>query len=136
MALIGVDYCLDLIGLEDDEQRQRIMNNGLADFKDFCIVTEDDIGDMAKVFGKRTVTEESILFGYGRIKRLKSLMHGVQDKLCCSDPINHKNFTLDEMNEATKRTAARKVKGEQSKTTSKVAEPSKFTKKAQWPSFY
>ncbi len=136
MALVGVNYCLELIGFDDDEPRHWIMDDGQKEFEDFSNATEDDISDMAEAFRKRIVMEGRVLFGHGRIKKLKGLMHWVQDKLCCSDPIDHNKFTLDEMNEAIERAAARKVEQEQSETTSKVAEPSKFTKESQWPSFY
>ena len=50
MALDGVEYCLDIIGFNDAEERNRIMDDGLGEFSDFKTATESDISDMAEAF--------------------------------------------------------------------------------------
>ena len=52
MALNGVEYCLNIIGFNDAKERNRIMDNGFCEFANFKTVTEADISDMAKTFGK------------------------------------------------------------------------------------
>ncbi len=80
MALDGVEYCLDIIGFNDAEERNRIMDDGLGEFSDFRTVTEADIGNMAEAFAKRMNANGKIIFGHGRTKGLKGLMHWIQDQ--------------------------------------------------------
>ncbi|KAI2513139.1 Reverse transcriptase (RNA-dependent DNA polymerase) [Fragilaria crotonensis] len=60
--LVGMNHVLNVIGFEDINERDNIMEAGLAQFEDFCYLVEKDIRDMADEFweayaGKRTVTE-------------------------------------------------------------------------------
>jgi hypothetical protein len=43
VPLVGVDFLLNAIGFNIEEQRQRIMAAGLADYKDFRYLVEKDI---------------------------------------------------------------------------------------------
>ena len=52
MALTGINYCLDLIGFDNNNERLRIRNDRPDNFADFRIITSDDINKMAKAFGK------------------------------------------------------------------------------------
>ena len=108
MDLDGVKHCLNVIGFNNANERNRIMDDGLAEFVNFKQVTERDISDMAEAFSKRTVADGRIIFGHGRTKGLKGLMHWVQDQYRCNDLIVFIDFTVNEMNLALERAHSRK----------------------------
>jgi len=66
VPLEGVDFLLDAIGFNVAEERERIMEAGLADYEDFRYLVEKDIQDMADEFGKHTQQNGRIIFGLGR----------------------------------------------------------------------
>ncbi len=134
-ALNGLNYCYNLIGFATQQHRQRLQDDGLATFEDFRNVMESDIGDMAEAFAKRSIAEGKIIFSHGRTKRLKGLMHWIQDCFRCNDQVDHNDFTLDAVHEALARAAAGKVEADQSDITSTAAKPKQFTKESDWPSF-
>ena len=51
-ALVGMNHALNVIGFEDINERDNIMEAGLAQFEDFRYLVEKDIRDMADEFGK------------------------------------------------------------------------------------
>lgn len=59
---------LQLIGFENEIDRDAIMEAGIGQFKDFRYLVEKDIRDMANEFGKRTIANGQIVFGLGRTK--------------------------------------------------------------------
>jgi hypothetical protein len=61
-----VNFLLNAIGFIIEEQRERIMASGLANYEDFCYLVEKDIRDMADEFGKRSQQNGRIIFGLGR----------------------------------------------------------------------
>ena len=112
------------------------MDDGLGEFSDFKTATESNISDMAEAFAKRTNANGKIIFGHGRMKGLKGLMHWIQDQYRCNNQIVHVNFTLKEMHLALEQAHSCKQEREQMETVSKAATPAKFSKEWQWPSFY
>jgi hypothetical protein len=66
-ALVGMNHVLNAIGFEGANERDNIMEAGLA------------ICDMADEFGKRAQANGRIVFGLGRTKNLVGVMHWVQD---------------------------------------------------------
>ncbi len=104
-------------------------------FDAFKHVTESNIGDMAEAFAKQNAAEGKIIFVHGCTKKLKGLMHWIQDKHRCNGAIDHAEFTLAAMEEALGRAAARKVESDQNETTAKAAMPEKFKKEVDWSSF-
>ena len=98
MALNGLEHYLNLIGFGKPSERQRILQDCLKNFKNFRNVTESDISDMAEAFAKQTNAEGKSVFGCGRTKRFKGLMHWVHDHFCCDNPVSHNDFTLNAMN--------------------------------------
>ena len=77
--LTDMHYLLDAIGFNIAEQRELIIQAGLADYEDFRYLNEKDIRDMAEEFGKRTVPNGRIIFGLGRTKKLIGIMNWIQD---------------------------------------------------------
>jgi hypothetical protein len=77
---LGMNHVLkNVIGFEGANERNNIMDAGLAQFEDFRYLVEKDVRDMADKFGKRTQANGRIVFGLGRTKKLVSVMHWVQD---------------------------------------------------------
>jgi hypothetical protein len=79
VPLEGVDFLLDAIGFHNPAECLRIMQAGLADYKDFHYLVNKDIQDMAEDFSMRTVAQGCITFNLGCIKKLSGVMHWVQD---------------------------------------------------------
>jgi hypothetical protein len=52
VALEGIDFLLDAIGFNDENERARIMEAGLADYEDFRYLVAKDISGMADEFAK------------------------------------------------------------------------------------
>ena len=96
VALVGMNHILNVIGFDNINDRDSIMEAGLAQFEDFCYLIEKDIRDMADKFGKRTQANGRIVFGLGRTKKLIGVTHWVQDCYRASDIPNHEHFDEEE----------------------------------------
>jgi hypothetical protein len=91
--LEGMNVLLNAVGFNIAEQRARIMEVGLANYKDFCYLVEKDIQDMAEEFGKHSQQNGWIIFGLGSTKKLTEvLMHWIQDCHHTSNVLDHNNF--------------------------------------------
>ncbi len=134
-ALDGLNYCFNVIGFTTQQQRQRLQDDGIVTYEDFHHVTENDMGDMAEAFSKKTNAEGKIIFRHSQTKRLKRLMHWIQDCYQCNNQVDHNNFDLNAMHEALDRAATRKVEADQSDTTSTAVKPKKLVEESDWPSF-
>jgi hypothetical protein len=133
MPLEGVDFLLDAIGFNVAEDRERIMEAGLADYEDFRYLVEKDIRDMADEFGKRTQQNGRIIFGLGRTKKLTGVMHWIQDCHRTSDAPDHNNFNEEALAEAQSRALVRKSDIDLVDTNTKAADPGKFKEERKWP---
>jgi hypothetical protein len=100
VALVGMNHVLNVIGFDDVNDRDNIMEAGLAQFEDFRYLVEKDIRDMADEVGKRTQANGRIVFGLGRTKKLIGVMHWVQDCYRASDIPNHEHFDEEALFEA------------------------------------
>jgi hypothetical protein len=131
--LEGVDFLLNAIGFIIEEQRERIMASGLADYEDFRYLVEKDIRDMADEFGKRSQQNGRIIFGLGRTKKLTGVMHWIQDCHRTSDVPDHNNFSEQALAEAQSRALVRKSDINLVDTNTKAADPGKFKDERKWP---
>ena len=109
VPLEGMDFLLNAIGFNIAEERERIMEAGLADYEDFRYLVEKDIRDMAEEFGKRTQQNGRIIFGLGRTKKLTGVMHWIQDCHHTSDILDHNNFNEQALAEAQSHALIRKL---------------------------
>jgi hypothetical protein len=132
-ALVGMNHVLNVIGFAGADDRNNIMDGGLAQFEDFRYLVERDIRDMADDFGKRTQANGRIVFGLGRTKKLVGVMHWVHDCYRASDVPNHEHFDEETLFEALSMAQIRKLDMELVATNSKAADPGKFNDERKWP---
>ena len=78
-AVNPIGHCLSIIGFNTAQSRQRIMEDAFTTFEDFRLLNERDISKLAEAFGKCTQADGRIIFGLSRTKKLKGLMHWIQD---------------------------------------------------------
>jgi hypothetical protein len=133
-ALVGMNHVLIVIGFEGANERDNIMDAGLAQFEDFRYLVEKVIRDMADEFGKLAQANGRIVFGLGRTKKLVGVMHWVQD--CCyraSNIPNHEHFDEEELFEALSMAQIRRSDMELVATNSKAADPGTFKDERKWP---
>jgi len=131
--LTDMHYLLDAIGFNIAEQRELIIQAGLADYEDFRYLNEKDIRDMAEEFGKRTVPNGRIIFGLGRTKKLIGIMNWIQDCHRTSDIPDYSDFNEQALAEAQSRALIRKSDVELVDTNTKAADPGKFKDERKWP---
>jgi hypothetical protein len=133
LPLVGMHFLLNAIGFNIAEQRELIMEAGLADYEDFRHLNDKDIRDMAEEFHKRTIPNGRIIFGLGRTKKLIGIMHWIQDCYRASDVPDHNNFSEQALAEAQSRALIRKSDVELVDTNTKAADPKKFKDERKWP---
>lgn len=131
--LEGVEFLLSVIGFNDPDQRQRIMEAGLGSYEDFRYLVEKDIRDMAEEFGKRSQNNGRIIFGLGRTKKLTGVMHWIQDNFRTSEVPNHNDFNEGMLAEVLSRAMVRKSDIDLVDTNTKAANPGKFKDERKWP---
>jgi hypothetical protein len=61
------------------QQRLDVSTDGFVGYGDMNILSEKDVGDLAKAFADRTVANGRIAFGSRQQNLLKSTIHWVQD---------------------------------------------------------
>jgi len=125
LPLVGMHFLLNAIGFNIAEQRELIMEAGLADYEDFRHLNDKDIRDMAEEFHKRTIPNGRIIFGLGRTKELIGIMHWIQDCYRASDIPDHNDFNEQALAEAQSRALIRKSDVELVDTNTKAADPKK-----------
>ena len=128
-----LDEILELIGVLDAAHRVRIIEesfpNGVSDFRS---LTSSDIVDMAKDYNNRRTANQRINIGLAKVRRLKGVMHLIQDCVKTNKPLDQADVTLDTINTALERAAARKTFTDQMDTNAKSANPGKFEKEKDW----
>ena len=74
-----IEQMLTWIGFNIQGNRTSIINDAFSTFSDIQALTEKDIKDLQESFARRTAQNDRINFGICRTKRLKNMMHWVQD---------------------------------------------------------
>ena len=133
VPLEGMDFLLNAIGFNIAEEREHIMEAGLADYEDFRYLVKKDIWDMAEEFGKHTQQNGRIIFGLGRTKKLTGVMHWIQDCHHTSDVPDHNNFNKQVLAEVQSSALIRKSDIDLVDTNTKAADPGKFKDECKWP---
>lgn len=124
-----MDVTLTWIGFNLDVNRQAIRTD-IAELEDMLDITEKDISDLSESYAKRTVNDGRIIFGLQRTKRLKAMLHWVQDFYRVSaepsiDGINAISFK-EALAVAAKRAVIRKQEAKDSSSVSSEASPGKL----------
>ena len=70
---------LQLVGFTTEEQRNSIYNYSIDSFIDIIMFTETYFSYLSTDFSRRTQDNVKIYFGMSRTKRMKTLLHWVQD---------------------------------------------------------
>jgi len=134
--LVGVEALLAMIGFNNLDERQRIMQEGLQDYFDFRHLTETHINKMSEAFAKRTVNNGRINFGIRRTENLIGVMYWIQDKYRAVDIPDHNDFTLAGLDEAVLNAKIRKTDLDLVDMNSKAADPGKFKEERKWPEWH
>ena len=70
---------LEWIGFANNPDRTSIIQSAFEEYTDIQSRNEKDITELSESFSRRTATNGRIDFGIRRTKRLKFMMHWVQD---------------------------------------------------------
>jgi hypothetical protein len=98
----------------------------------FLRMKEKDIVDMAEGYGKRTINDGRIVFGFFRTKELQGLMHWVQDMKRTSRDPSEQILTPFELATAAANNDIRKNLADNMETASKAADPGKLRTNTDW----
>jgi len=133
-----MDTILSWIGFEQDDTRERLLQEGFESFADVLAMREKDVRDLADSYGRRTIADGRAIFGLRRTRYLIGLIHWVQDyQRIGEEPtllgIQDAAQFRAALDEAYERADVRKVEKDQSDTVSKAADPGKFKDERKWP---
>ena len=81
-----IEQMLTWIGFNIQGNQTSIINDAFSTFSDIQALTEKDIKDLQESFARRTAQNDRINFGIRRTKRLKNMMHWVQDFIAYPQP--------------------------------------------------
>jgi hypothetical protein len=99
----------------------------------FLRMTSKDITSIAEDYGKRTIADGRIVFGFFRTKELQGLMHWVQDMQRLSrDPGLQAPLTQDNLAIALANNEIRKNLSDNMETAAKAADPGKLRTNTDW----
>jgi hypothetical protein len=132
-----IDTILLYCGFLIPQQRLDISTDGFVGYSDMNILSEKDIGDLAKAFADRTVANGRITFGLRRQNLLKSTIHWVQDFRRISrtptlvDVTDINDFKM-KIQTARERSQVRRSRTEESSSISKAADPGKCKGSKGW----
>ena len=108
---------------------KRDFPNGITDFFD---LEENDIQDLVKFYESKRESSERITFGLTSTRRLKGLMHWVQDCRRHGMEVNPSNTTLEYVNQSLINAHERKIFHDQKEVNVGIANPCNFMKERDW----
>ena len=124
-----MDQTLMWIGFNTIASREALQID-IEQLDDILELTEKDVSDLEYSYSKRTVADGRLIFGLQRTKRLKSMIHWVQDFARVSDRPN-----IDDLDEASfraalgvavQRSTTRKQEAKEASSVSSEASPGKL----------
>ena len=127
---------LEWIGFENQGNRTSIIADAFSTYSDIQTLTDKDITELSESFSRRTANNDRINFGIRRTKRLKHMVHWVQDFYRVSltpttDGLNEADF-LSALTVAGERADVRKLLRDQSDEKAKVAAPGSLVSENKW----
>ena len=132
----SVSQILHWIGFTIDAQREAIQDDAIAKFDDIKVLTEKDVTQLATDFASRTAANGRMSIGARRSKRLKALLHWVQDFYRVSEEPSIVGLTkstfLADLDAALSRAEVRQTLKSNSDTSSKVADPGPLKSELEW----
>ena len=99
--------CLDILGFTHIKA-MKIVEEGLANYDDFRSHTEKDIQGMIEAMEKRTIADGRCHLRLGEFKRLKLLLHWIQDYQRYSDEPDITKLNIEAIETAINRCNLRK----------------------------
>ena len=127
---------LHWVGFLTDNQKESLVADAFGSFEDLKVLNEKDITAMSSDFSSRTVVNGKLLFGTTRTKRVKALIHWVQDFYRVSKVPSIVGLSQvlfrGELERALARNEIRKALRELTKTASDAASPGPLQKEKQW----
>ena len=135
-ALTPLGQAVTWIGFMNPVQLIEVTGNLGDDLIDVANLTEKDISDLAEGFAKRSQADGRIIFGLQRTKRLKALIHWVQDFQRCNavpdlDLLDEDSF-IAALSLAADRAKIRKEEASTSETIAREASPGKLKDERKW----
>ena len=130
-----LSHALQMLGIAQVEHRNRLINDcfprGLVDFQ---TLGENDIESLVSSYASRRIAADRINLGLAIQRRLKGLMHYVQDCYRVDRDPNHLEVDIPVVEAALQRSIIRKSFCSQRETNAKAADPGKFIPKKwhQW----
>lgn len=127
---------LHWIGFVTDNQKDNLVNDAFGSYEDLKVLNEKDITTMNSGFSNRTANDGRMHFGTNRTKRIKALIHWVQDfyrvsKVPTIIGLSQVLFKA-ELERALAREEIRKSLRELTKTATDAASPGPLEKEKQW----
>lgn len=111
---------------------QSLVADAIPNWNAFLRMTEKDIHSMAEEYGKRTINDGRIVFGFHRKKELQGLMHWVQDTNRMSLDPEEQILTIEAIGRAIANSEIRKNLADNMDTASKAADPGKLKNNTDW----
>lgn len=109
-----------------------LVAQAIPDWNVFLRMTSTDIISIAEDYGKRTIADGRIVFGFFRTKELQGLMHWVQDMKRMSRDPSEQLLTPMELALAAANNDIRKNLADNMETASKAADPGKLRNTTDW----
>jgi hypothetical protein len=113
-------------------ETEALVTEAIPDWSAFLRMTEKDIHSMAEDYGKRTINDGRIVFGFHRKKELQGLMHWVQDTKRMSLDPSQQHLTIESIARAAANNEIRKNMADNMDTASKAADPGKLKTNTDW----
>jgi hypothetical protein len=136
IALTDVEQVLTWIGFPTAAQMAAMMGELGDELVEIGSLKEKDISELADSYAKRTKAAGRMAFGLQRIKRLKALIHWVQDFERVDEEPHIDRLTQETFREglkvAAERAAIRKEERDASETISRQATPGKLKDATHW----
>ena len=127
---------LTWIGFDNEGNQNSIINDAFSTFADIQDLSEKDVTELSESFARRTAQNDRIIFGICRTKRIKHMMHWVQDFYRVSSTpttvgLDGDTF-LAALTVAGERADVRKLLRDQSDEKAKVASPGPLVSENKW----
>jgi hypothetical protein len=109
-----------------------LVAQAFPDWSVFLRMTSKDITSIAEDYGKRTIADGRIIFGFFRTKELQGLMHWVQDMKRLSRDPSEQVLSPMELALAAANNEIRTNMSDNMETASKAADPGKLRTNTDW----
>ena len=131
-ALFQMGLCLNTIGFTDQDDRDKLHEEGLTNLVQLKRFTEKDICGMATTLGKRLIAATRLFVGMVRLQNLIALMHWVQDYVRTDTDIDPASFNVETMLITHDCAKFRMTFASQTDVMSKAADPGKLKDSNSW----